>query len=281
MDYFKILNEYKELNSISTDDINRIFKLLSDLLNQNSKLQDFIKGKDVSIKIQIIEFESFYLQIRDGLVEYNNQFFSKPDFTIIADLSTIGDLLLGKLDPIESFFSEKYSVKGDLYYMISFFEIMEYINVNILKRDEKKPKVVLDATSLKKLFDVYARGSTVVDPMHVPLFFEILTAFANNNSKAKELLSSEDLIIQMNIINVGHYFIRIVDTKFGWAIGDAPNPNIKFEMGFKTSAEVIFERDPINAFMRGEIKVAVGENDWFKVFIIKDLTDLLLEFLKI
>ena len=113
------------------------------------------------------------------------------------------------------------------------------------------------------------------------MFFEILTVFTNYNPQAKKLISGEDITIQMNIVNVGKYFIRIVNDKLGWAIGEAPDPNLRFEMGFKTSAEIIFETNPIDAFMKGKLKVEAKENDIFKVLILKDLTDLLLEHLNL
>jgi len=284
MDIITKLKELETLdkNSITIEEAKKAFTLFCSLINEKENIQEYIKGKDLSILIHLKEVGPFFLTIQEGYAEYGIGTISNYDFSLSSNIDTIFNLLIGKLvDPMEAYFSELFLVKGDLYYMIEFFQIMEFIIINYLKEKDSKVRLILDSSSLKKLFDIYARGLSVLEPIHIPLFFEILTAFANNNAKAKKLIAEEDLIIQMNIVNVGKYFIRIVDKKFGWAIGEARNPNLRFEMGFKTSAEVIFETDPINAFMKGKIKVEAKENDMFKVLILKDLTDLLLEFLNL
>ncbi|MBY9002877.1 MAG: hypothetical protein KGD73_02790 [Candidatus Lokiarchaeota archaeon] len=277
---FKAL-ENLDMNSVTIEEVKKAFTLFCDLINEKKKIQEYIKGKDLSILIHLREVGPFFLTIQEGFAEYGIGTITNYDFSLTSMLDVMFKLLVGELDPIEGFFSELFLIKGDLYYMIEFFQIMEFIIINYLKDKDRKVRLILDSNSLKKLFDIYARGISVLEPIHIPLFFEILTAFANNNAKAKKLISDEDLIIQMNIINVGKYFMRIVDKKFAWAVGEARNPNLRFEMGFKTSAEVIFETDPINAFMKGKIKVELKENDMFKVLILKELTDLLLEFLNL
>ena len=274
--------ETLDKNSVTIEEVKNAFTLTCNLINENQNIQEFIKGKDLSILISLKEVEPLFLTIQEGYAEYGIGTITNYDFSLTSNIDTIFNLLIGKLvDPIEAYFSELFHIKGDLYYMIEFFQIMEFIIINYLSEKNSKVRLILDSSSLKKLFDIYARGLSVLEPIHIPLFFEILTAFANNNAKAKKLISEEDLIIQMNIVNVGKYFIRIVDKKFGWAIGEARNPDLRFEMGFKTSAEVIFETDPISAFMKGKIKVEAKANDIFKVLILKDLTDLLLEFLNL
>jgi len=274
--------ETSDKNSITIEEIKKAFTLFCCLINENQKIQEYVKEKDLSILMLLKDVEPFFLTIQDGFAEYGIGTITNYDFSLISNTDVIFKLLIGELtDPIEAYFSELFLVKGDLYYMIEFFEIIEFIIINYLKEMNSKVSLIIDSNSLKKLFDIYARGLSVLEPIHIPLFFEILTAFANNNAKAKKLISKEDLIIQMNIVNVGKYFIRILDQKFGWAIGEARNPNLRFEMGYKTLAEVIFETNPINAFMRGEIKVEAKENDIFKVLILKDLTDLLFKFLNL
>ncbi len=284
MDIIPKLKELETLdkNSITMKEVIKAFTLFCSLINETQNIQEYIKGKDLSILIHIKEVGPFFLLIQEGYAEFGNGLINNYDFLLTSNIDVVFKLLVGELvDPIEAFFSELFLIKGDLYYMIEFFQIMEFIIINYLKEKDSKVSFISDSSSLKKLFDIYARGLSVLEPIHIPLFFEILTAFANNNAKAKKLIDEEDLIIQMNIVDVGKYFIRILDRKFGWAIGEARNPNLRFEMGFKTSAEVIFETNPINAFMKGKIKVEAKENDKFKVLILKELTDLLLEFLNL
>ena len=283
-DYMDFINKIRELSlegdSNSYENIKEAFKLFCLLINENKNIQETIKGKDLSIIINLNDLGTFFITIQDSYAEFGAGEVDPYDFSLISSVEVIFNLFAGNLDPIEAFFSDLFLIKGDLYYLLEFFQIIEYINLNTLKNGQILD-LVLDSTSLKKLFDLYARGISVLEPIHIPLFFEILTVFANNNSKAKKLIEGEDLVIQMNIVNVGKYFIRIVDGKFGWAIGEARNPNIRFEMGFKTSAEIIFETDPIDAFMKGKLKVEAKEEDMFKVLILKDLTDLLLEHLNL
>lgn len=273
--------ENLDMDSVTTEEVKRAFKLFCDLINEKEMIQDYIKGKDLSILIHIKEVGPFFLTIQEGFAEFGIDNITIYDFSLTCMLDVIFKLMVGKLDPIQSFFSESILIKGDLYYMIEFFQIIEFIIIKYVRDIDSKVRLILDSNSLKKLFDIYARGISVLEPIHIPLFYEILTAFVNNNVKAKKLIADEDLIIQMNILNVGKYFIRILDKKFAWAVGEAPNPNLRFEMDLKTSAEVIFETDPINAFMKGKIKVELKETDMFKVLILKELTDLLLEFLNL
>ncbi|TFG23831.1 MAG: hypothetical protein EU533_02775 [Promethearchaeota archaeon] len=283
-DYMDFIDKIKELSldkdSNRYENLKEAFKLFCLLINENKNIQETIKGKDLSIIFNLNELGTFFITIQDSYAEFGIGEFDPFDFSLTSSVEVIFKLLIGNLDPIEAFFSDLFIIKGDLYYLLEFFQIIEHIILNTLKNGQKLD-LVLDSSSLKKLFDLYARGISVLEPIHIPLFFEILTVFANNNSKAKQLITGEDLVIQMNIIKVGKYFIRIVDNKFGWAIGEAPDPNIRFEMGFKTSAEIIFDTDPIDAFMKGKLKVEAKESDMFKVLILKDLTDLLLQHLNL
>ncbi|MHA1670213.1 MAG: SCP2 sterol-binding domain-containing protein [Promethearchaeota archaeon] len=273
--------ETLDKNSITIEEVKNAFALFCSLINEKNNIQEYIKGKDISIILRLKEVGPFFLTIQEGYAESGVGIITNYDFSLTSNIDVVFKLIRGLVDPIEAFFSELFLIKGDLYYMIEFFQILEFIIINFYKEKDSKARFILDSISLKKLFDIYARGSSVLEPIHIPLFFEILTAFANNNAKAKKLISEKNIIIQMNIVDGGKYFIRIMDNKLGWAIGEARNPNLRFEMGFKTSAEVIFETDPISAFMKGKIKVEAKENDIFKVLILKDLTDLLLEFLNL
>lgn len=283
-DYMELINKIREL-SLEKDpnnyeNIKVAFKLFCRLINENMNVQEIIKDKDLSIMFNLNELKPFFITIQDSYAEFGVGKIDPFDFSLTSSAEVLFKLLVGNLDPIEAFFSESFHIKGDLYYLLEFFQIIENVILKTLKNGQKLD-LVLDSASLKKLFDLYARGLSVLEPIHIPLFYEILTVFANNNSKAKKLIIGEDLVIQMNIINVGKYFIRIVDDKFGWAIGEAFDPNIRFEMGFKTSAEIIFETDPIDAFMKGKVKVEAKESDMFKVLILRNLTELLIEFLNL
>ena len=206
--------ENLDINLINIDDIKEAYSLICRLINEEYRMQEFIKGKNLTILIKLRDIGNFFLTIQDNFAEIGTGIVKNYDFSIISDIEVMFKLIVGDLDPIEGFFSEKFQIKGDLYYMIQFFQIIEYIMINFYREENSKVELILDSNSLIKLFDIYARGIDVLEPMHIPLFFEILTAFVNNNNEAKKLIENEDLIIQMNIINVGKYFLRITDNKF-------------------------------------------------------------------
>ena len=282
MDLLTKLRELKNLGeeSYKIENVEEVLRLFCNLINNNKKLQERVNEKDVSMILNLKEAGPFFFTIHECYAEYGIGRIDFYDFSITLSVEVLFKLLIGEFDPIEAFFSELLTIKGDFYSVLEFFQVLEEIKISQLKAGEKV-NLVLDSSSLKQLFDIYARGISVLEPIHIPLFFEILTVFANSNPKAKNLTKGEDLTIQMNISNIGKYFIRILNGKLGWAIGEAPNPNLRFEMGFKTSVEIIFETNPIDAFMKGKLKVEAKENDIFKVLILKDLTDLLLECLNL
>ena len=282
MDLITKLKELKNLGepAYNSENVEEVLRLFCNLINDNKYIQEKVREIDVSMVLNLKEVGPFFLTIHDSYAEYGSDSIDFYDFSITSSVEVLFKLLIGDLDPIEAFFSELFIIRGDFYYLLEFFQIIEEISISQLKAGQKI-NLVLDSSSLKKLFDIYARGISVLEPIHIPLFFEILTVFTNYNPQAKKLISGEDITIQMNIVNVGKYFIRIVNDKLGWAIGEAPDPNLRFEMGFKTSAEIIFETNPIDAFMKGKLKVEAKENDIFKVLILKDLTDLLLEHLNL
>lgn len=282
MDLLTKLRELKNLGeeSYKIENVEEVLRLFCNLINNNKKLQERVNEKDVSMILNLKEAGPFFFTIHECYAEYGIGRIDFYDFSITLSVEVLFKLLIGEFDPIEAFFSELLTIKGDFYSVLEFFQVIEEIKISQLKAGEKV-NLVLDSSSLKQLFDIYARGISVLEPIHIPLFFEILTVFANSNPKAKNLTKGEDLTIQMNISNIGKYFIRILNGKLGWAIGEAPNPNLRFEMGFKTSVEIIFETNPIDAFMKGKLKVEAKENDIFKVLILKDLTDLLLECLNL
>ena len=282
MDLLTKLRELKNLGeeSYKIENVEEVLRLFCNLINNNKKLQERVNEKDVSMILNLKKAGPFFFTIHECYAEYGIGRIDFYDFSITLSVEVLFKLLIGEFDPIEAFFSELLTIKGDFYSVLEFFQVIEEIKISQLKAGEKV-NLVLDSSSLKQLFDIYARGISVLEPIHIPLFFEILTVFANSNPKAKNLTKGEDLTIQMNISNIGKYFIRILNGKLGWAIGEAPNPNLRFEMGFKTSVEIIFETNPIDAFMKGKLKVEAKENDIFKVLILKDLTDLLLECLNL
>jgi len=131
---------------------------------------------------------------------------------------------------------------------------------------------------MKSLIDVYSKGASLVEPSHVPLFLEVFTSFVNSNPEAKEIVSEEDLIIQIKISDLDSYVIRIRENTMEWAKETISNPNLSLEMSLQTSVEVLLTGNAISAFMAGKIIV---EGDIAKALVFQDLIDIFLGFINL
>ena len=279
MKNLKRLTEIREkgLDAVNFEDIPKVFQILCDFINVNPEAQKFIEAYELTMLVEIKDAEPYYLIIKDKNAKFSKGILKTPDFVIISDLKTISKLLLGYLDPLEAYFSELFTIKGDLSKVVLFVEILELAFKLLDIREDHEDKILIDASSMKRLIEVYLKGSPV-EPSQVPLFLEILTAFVNNNPEAKEIISEEDLIIQMRITDLDNYVIRIVDKKMEWSKETVPNHNLVLEMSLKTSAEVLLNGDPVSAYMAGKIII---QGDITKALILQSIIDVFLDFINV
>ena len=279
MKNLKRLTEIREkgLDAVNFEDIPKVFQILCDFINVNPEAQKFIEAYELTMLVEIKDAEPYYLIIKDKNAKFSKGILKTPDFVIISDLKTISKLLLGYLDPLEAYFSELFTIKGDLSKVVLFVEILELAFKLLDIREDHEDKILIDASSMKRLIEVYLKGSPV-EPSQVPLFLEILTAFVNNNPEAKDIISEEDVIIQMKITDLDNYLIRIVDNRMEWSKDTVSNPNLILEMNLKTSAEVLLNGDPVSAYMAGKIII---QGDITKALVLQSIIDVFLDFINI
>ncbi len=279
MKNLKRLTEIREkgLEAVSIEDIPLVFQILCDFININPEAQNLIETYELTMLVKITDAEPYYLVIKGKNAKFFKGILKTPDFIIISDLKTISKLLLGYLDPLEAYFSELFTIKGDLYKVVLFVEILELAFKLLEIIENREEKILIDASSMKSLIEVYLKGSPV-EPSQVPLFLEVLTAFVNNNPEAKEIILEEDLIIQMKITDLDNYLIRIVDNRIEWSRETVPNPNLILQMSLKTSAEVLLNGDPVYAYMAGKIII---QGDIAKALVLQSLIDVFLEFINL
>ncbi len=267
----------KGVEAASIEDIPIVFQVICDFINTNPEAQKLIEGYKLTLQVKIEDAEPYHLVIENKNAKFNEGSLKSPDFIIISDLRTISKLLLGHLDPLEAYFSELFTIKGDLSKVVLFVEILELAFKLLDIIDNREERILIDASSMKSLINVYFKGSSV-EPSQVPLFLEVLTAFVNNNPEAKEVISEEDLIIQMKITDLDNYLIRIVDNRMEWTKKTVPNPNLILEMSLETSTEVLLNGDPVSAFMAGKIII---QGDIAKALVLQSLIDVFLDFINV
>jgi putative sterol carrier protein len=268
----------KGIEAISNEDIPTIFQLICDFINLDQDAQKQIKDYNLAMQIKIEDLESYFLTILEDRIEFTKEPLESQDFVISSDLRTISKLLLGQLDPLEAYFSELLTIKGDLFKVIQFVEILEltFAKLEIINNSEKK--LLFDTGSMKSLIDVYLKGASIVEPYHVPLFLEILTFFVNSNPEAKEIILDENLIIQLIISDYASYILHIKNCIMEWAKGLVPNPDLTLEMSLQTSVETLIAGNAMSAYMEGKIII---EGNIAKALIFQNLIDIFLEFINI
>lgn len=278
MENIKRLIEIREkgIEAVNIDDINVLFQILSDFININPEVQKLIEGYKLRIILKIEDAEIYNLNIEDQKAIFNRGTLKTPDFIISLNSKTIFNLFLGKIDPLEAYFSESFKIQGDLLKVITFVNILE-LAFNLLEVSENQDtERLIDANSMKDLINVYLKGPTKVKPSQVPLFLEVLTVFVNNNPEAQNTISEEDLSIQLKLIDLDNYVVRITDNRMSWYKGEAPNANFVLEMNLETSADLLINGNPVSAFMNGKINI---QGDIAKALILQDLIDIFLDFI--
>jgi len=240
--------------SATNEDIPLALGITCQFINTNPKAQELIK-EDVSAVISIKGAGKYHVSIKGGKCEFGEGDMPDPDFTLTTDLITISKMLLGQIDPSVAYFSGEFEAEGELYQMILYLEILD-IAFQLLEIINTEDRVVLiEISDMKKLFDVYARGSSTVDPAHIPLFFNVLTIFSNHNPEAQEHIADENQKIQMTIREVGSYVLEFKDGVMSWSEGEGENVSLKLEMDLKTSAQIVLDGDAVSAFMAGDISL--------------------------
>jgi len=279
MESIKRILEIKEKGpeSVSNEDIPLALGITCQFINTNPKAQEVVR-EDLSAILNIQGAEKYYVSIKNGKCEFGKGEIANPDFTLTTDLTTISKMLLGQIDPSVAYFSGSFKAEGDLYRMILYLEILDvaFQLLEIINKDERV--VLIKTEDMKKLFNVYARGVTIVDPEHIPLFFTVLTVFANCNPEAQEYISDEEQRIQIIIKEVGNYLLEFKEGKMSWSEELGENTTLKLEMDLKTSAQVVLDGDAVSAFMAGDISL---EGNVANGLFMQELIEIFLDYLNL
>ncbi|MFX0080350.1 MAG: SCP2 sterol-binding domain-containing protein [Candidatus Hodarchaeota archaeon] len=280
MEYIKRLIEIRQKGSeaINIEDIPVIFHVLCDFININPEVQKLLEDYKLRMMVKIENGNPYNLTIEDKNAEFNEGALKSPDFIIKSNLKTISKLILGEVDPLEAYFSEIFKIEGDMIKVIKFVEILDLAFQLVEGNDNETKRGVIDANSLKDLLNVYLEGISNLKASHVPLFLEILTTFVNNNPEAKEVISEEDLNIQMKITDLDNYIIRITNNRMEWSKGEIANSDLILETDLETSAALLIEGNPVSAYMAGKIRI---EGNIAKALIFQDLIEVFLDFINL
>jgi putative sterol carrier protein len=280
MENIKKLIEIRQKGSeaMSIEDIPVIFHLLCDFININPEVQKLIEDYKLRMIVKIEDANLFNLIIEDNNAEFNEGALKSPDFIIKSNLQTFSKLLLGQVDPLEAYFSEIFKIEGDMIKVIKFVEILNLAFQLVESNDNETKRGVIDANSMKDLLNVYLEGISNLKASHVSLFLEILTIFVNNNPEAKEIISEEDLKIQMKITDLENYIIRITNNRMEWSKGEIANSDLILETDLETSAALLIEGNPVSAYMAGKIRI---EGNIAKALIFQDLIEVFLDFINL
>ncbi|MFX1480026.1 MAG: SCP2 sterol-binding domain-containing protein [Promethearchaeota archaeon] len=277
MENLKRLLEIKDkgVDAVTVQDIPLMFQILCEFINVNPKAQELIEGYQIVMIVEIQGVETYNFILHDQRAIFNQGAIESSDFIITSDLKTLSKLFLGSLDPLEAYFSELIQIEGDLMKVIQFVEILELV-FNLLGLLEQEEESIIDVSSMKNLITIYKNKSTDIKPSHVPLFLEILTTFVNNNPETKEIITDEDLVIQLKITDIGDYIISLLNNKMEWSTKKVANPNLILEMTLQNSVDLLLNGNPMSAFLEGRIIV---EGDIAKALVFQSLIDVFLEFI--
>ncbi|MHA1291647.1 MAG: SCP2 sterol-binding domain-containing protein [Promethearchaeota archaeon] len=269
------LKEIKEkgIDSIKSDDISVGLGVITEFINTNLEAQNLIKNMELTGYFDIEGEDNYILSISNGKCEYAKKNVDDASFSIFSGLKSIIEILIGKLDVSLAFITGDIEVTGDFEKMVDFFEIIElaHVGLGFIKKEDQK--VLLDAKTMRKFYNIYMEGAKDIDPNDIPLVFDIFTTFANLNKEAQEILEDEDALIQMKVPDVGFFVIKIEDGKMSWSDKKIDNPELEFELSLETAADLLLSGDAASAFMAGKIEAsgniaqALVMNDVIQAFL--------------
>ena len=261
----------------TSEDIQLFYNIIAEYLNTDPDVKEKIKDLSLSISIDI-DGKRSSLIVDNGKAEFKSEKVSDPDVQLFSDLKTMASIAAGLLDAQKAFLSGNLEVDGDFEKMIIFLEILEdaYEKLGIATKEERD--ILVDAATMKKLYQLYEEGATDVDPNDIPLFFDIFCAFINLNEEARDVIEDEDLRVQMIVKEAGPFLIY-KDEEDGlvkWSKEKVDDAILEFEVSIKTAADVLLGGDAASAYLSGEV-TATG--NIAQALILQELLELFLELL--
>ncbi len=255
------------------DDIKMFYGIIAEYLNADAL--DVIKDLNVTIAIDI-DGDKSSLIIKGGKAEFKPEDTMGAEVQLFADVKTMAAIATGSLDAQKAFLSGAMEIDGEFDKMIDFLELLEgaYEKLGITTKGERD--ILVDAATMKKLFNIYEAGATDVDSADIPLFFNIFCTFINLNEEAQDVVEDEELRVQMMIKDVGPYLIYKDGDEVKWSAEKVEDAILEFEVSIKTAADILLGGDAASAYLSGEV-VATG--NIAQALILQELLELFLEIL--
>ncbi len=270
------LKEVKAGAKATINDIPVALKVFTELINTNKEAQKIVKGVDIIAQFKVEGADPYILVVKGGKSSFEKKGASNASFTLATNLKTITEVLLGDIDAAVAFLKGDIDVEGDFEKMVVLFEIIELANDVLQLINKEKRKILIDAKTMKKLYNVY-KASLVsganIDPADVPLIFNIFTTFANLNQEAQETIKGEEILVQMIIKDVGTYVVKISEGKSTWSDKAVDEPTLQFEIGLNTAADIFLSGDAASAFLAGKINAS---GNIAQAIVLQDLIDIFL-----
>ena len=273
------LKEIKEkgADSATPEDIPVGLGVITDFLNNDPDAQNLIKDKKLKAIFTVEGIDSYLLSVTNGKSEFLKKSEPNTDFSLKSPLKTITEVLIGQSDAAIEWIKGNIDVDGDFEKMVDFFEIMELAYDKLGIVDEGEREVLIDAITMRKLYNVYMEGATDIDPNDIPLIMDIFCTFANLNAEAQEILEDEEYVVQMVLTDINKsYVVRAKDQKVSWAEENIDNPSLKFSMALTTAANIFLSGDAAQAFLGGEIE---AEGNIAEALVLNDVITVFLDLL--
>ncbi len=273
------LKEVKSGAKPTINDIPVALGVFTELINTNKEAQKIVKGVEMIGQFKVEGADPYLLIIKGNKARFEKKSASNASFTLITNLKTITEVLLGDVDAAVAFLKGDISVEGDFEKMVVLFEIIELANDVLELIDKEKRKILIDAKTMKKLYNVYKTSlvsGANIDPADVPLIFNIFSAFANLNKEAQETIKGEEMLVQMIIKDVGTYVVIIKDGQESWSDKAVDEPTLQFEIGLNTAADIFLSGDAASAFLAGKINAS---GNIAQAVVLQDLIDIFLNIL--
>ena len=273
------LKEIKEkgADTATPEDIPIGLGVIIDFLNSNPEAQKLIKNMQLKASFTVKDVDTYLLTVENGKSEFVKKTESDTDFKLSSSLKTITEVLIGQSDAAIEWIKGNIEIEGDFERMVDFFEIMElgYDTLGIVEPGERE--VLIDAKTMRKLYNVYMEGAKDIDPNDIPLIMDIFCTFANLNAEAQQILEDEEYVVQMVLTDINKsYVVRAKDQKVSWAEESIDNPSLRFSMALTTAADVFLSGDAAQAFLGGKID---AEGNIAEALVLNDVITVFLDLL--
>ncbi len=263
---------------LSLENVTDFLEVMAHYLKTSEKGRHHLK-ENLFVMIELKESKyPFFLKIAEGLIDYGSGKMESANIIFIMDLSTLSEIIFGRLEVMVAVFSEKIKFIGDLYKMMYFLEIF-YSSLDYSRILSKKERIpLIEVKEMKDLLEVFHIGSSIGAPHHLSSFFKLVSLYANHCKAEQENMMGREMVIYLRIKDIKIFQIMISDQKFTWKVEEPREFTLKIESNLRDFIDIIINGDPITSFMAGNLKLE-GNNAIPDAIFFQDLIGNLLDFL--